>query len=79
MIGFFFHCIFGKTETTKHTISEKEKKILQEKYKHYLTILDTYRKVQDQLSLSNEEYENHINDILDELNKLRNKLNIKEK
>jgi len=39
-------------------MTEKEKKFLQEKYKHYLTILDTYRKIQSQLSLSNEEYEN---------------------
>jgi len=68
-----------KREQPIHTMTEKEKKFLQEKYKHYLTILDTYRKIQSQLSLSNEEYENHINDILDELNELRKKLNINEK
>lgn len=63
----------------KHTMTEKERKLLLEKYEHYLVILDTYQKIQNQLSLDNQEYQNHINNILDEIIELRKKLNIKEK
>jgi len=59
-------------------MNEDERQKLYEKYMHYVIILDTYSRLKDQLKMSNEEYENHINDILDEINELKRKLNIQK-
>jgi len=59
-------------------MTENERNQLYEKYTHYMVILDTYSKLKNQINMSDEEYENHINDILDEINELKRKLNIQK-
>lgn len=55
-------------------MTENEKKDLLNNYEYYKTILEIHRKNKDRLWENEKEYQNYVNDILDQMLQIRKRL-----
>ena len=58
-------------------MDENEKQKLEHKLVLLIEVLDFYSKHKEVVNMTNKEYENHINDILDEINETKQLLGLK--
>ena len=57
-------------------MNERERKTLQEEFEMLKIILDFHVKHRNQTMMKDDEFENHVNDILDRMNQLKKILGI---